>query len=62
MSDITYVCRHCGRQVTVEEGKPAPICCQEPMEPLSYCTKVPDAEMSRLADDDEPCDDGVTNK
>lgn len=62
MSGITYKCSLCGQEVTVEKGKPAPSCCQKQMEPLPYCTKVPNAEMARFTDEDGPCDDGITNK
>jgi hypothetical protein len=62
MSDITYACGICGKQVVLEKGKPAPACCRREMEPLPFCTKVPNAEMSRLADEDDACDDGITNK
>ncbi|OGD10075.1 MAG: hypothetical protein A2Y86_02415 [Candidatus Aminicenantes bacterium RBG_13_62_12] len=62
MSDITYVCGVCGKQVKQEKGKPAPLCCRKEMEPLPYCTKASDAEMSRLTDEDGPCDDGITKK
>lgn len=62
MSGIVYACTVCDHKVTVEKGKPVPLCCQRQMEPLPYCTKASDAEMSRLTDDDSPCDDGITNK
>jgi len=62
MSDEIYVCRVCGKQVTAEAGKPAPVCCKNTMEPLPYCTKVPNAEMDRPTDSDEPCQDGTTPK
>ena len=62
MSEETYKCSVCGRQTTIEAGKPAPRCCAKPMEPLPYCTKVPNAEMERPTDTDEPCQDGTTPK
>lgn len=62
MSDQTYICRECGKQKTVTEGEPVPICCTKPMEPLPYCTKIPNAEMDRPTDSDEPCADGTTPK
>jgi len=62
MSENTFVCRTCGKQVKVKKGKPAPSCCQTEMEPLPYCTTVPNPEMSRFENPDEPCADGATPK
>ena len=64
MSEQTYVCGSCGREVKVETGKPAPLCsaCNKMMEPLPFCTTVPNAEMSRFENPDEPCADGSTPK
>jgi len=62
MSEIIFACGVCGKQVTLEKGKTRPSCCRREMEPLPYCTKIPDAEMSRFKDEDGPCDDGITNK
>jgi hypothetical protein len=62
MSDQTYVCKQCGKQVDLKRGESIPICCDKPMEPLPYCTKIPNAEMDRLTDSDEPCADGTTPK
>ena len=59
MSEVTYQCSICGKKAKVEEGKPAPICCNVEMEPLPYCTTAATAEMARSADADEPCDDGT---
>ena len=28
MSEVTYHCSVCGKEAKVEEGKPAPLCCQ----------------------------------
>jgi hypothetical protein len=60
MSDQTYICPKCNKQVTVKEGQSIPRCCGQTMEPLPFCTKAPaDPEMARLNDADEPCDDGT---
>jgi hypothetical protein len=62
MSKQIYVCRSCGKQVTAKKGKDAPSCCQKEMEPLPFCTTVPNPEMSRFDNPDEPCADGTTPK
>jgi len=62
MSKQIYVCRSCGKQITVKKGKTVPACCQKEMEPLPYCTTVPNPEMSRFENPDEPCADGTTPK
>jgi hypothetical protein len=64
MSDVGYKCPHCGKQIAAPKEKPAPVCCGAPMkaEPLPYCTKVPNAEMDREIDADEPCADGTQPK
>jgi len=62
MSDITYVCGVCGNQVKAEKGRPVPVCCKKEMGPLPYCTSVPNPEMARNYELDEPCDDGTSAK
>lgn len=59
MSEVIYHCTVCGKESKVEEGKPAPICCQKEMEPLPPCTLSQTAEHDRTADADEPCYDGT---
>lgn len=62
MDLMTYTCFVCGKEVDVEKGKPAPLCCNKEMGPLPFCTKVPNAEMARNNDEDLPCDDGTRAK
>jgi hypothetical protein len=64
MSDAVYCCRKCGQQETIPVGKPAPICCGQPMEPepLPFCTSAPNPEMARNYDPQEPCDPGTIPK
>ena len=62
MSDTVFICRTCGKQAKAGKGKPAPSCCEKGMEPLPYCTTVPNPEMSRFENPDEPCADGTTPK
>jgi hypothetical protein len=62
MSEVTYVCSVCHRQVTVEQGQPVPLCCRKEMSPLPFCTSVPNPEMVRSHEGDEPCDDGTLPK
>jgi len=59
---VTYVCRICGKEVTVEAGAPVPHCCGREMEPLPYCQTAPNPEMVRSHKEDEPCDDGTRFK
>jgi hypothetical protein len=35
------------------------MCCRREMEPLPFCTSVPQAEMVRDGAGDTPCDDGT---
>jgi hypothetical protein len=62
MSNVIYVCGVCDKRIEVKDGAPAPQCCKREMEPLPFCTSVPNAEMSRNYDADEPCADGTTPK
>lgn len=62
MSDQTYKCRVCDRQVTTEKGQPVPVCCKKEMEPMPFCTAVPTAEMARNYAEDEPCLDGTARR
>lgn len=62
MSDQTYKCYVCGRQVTTEKGQPVPVCCKKEMEPMPFCTAVPTAEMARNYAEDEPCLDGTARR
>jgi hypothetical protein len=64
MSEVGYTCPRCGKHITLPPDKPAPVCCGMAMtaEPLPYCTKVPNAEMDREIDADEPCADGTQPK
>jgi len=61
MSEMTYACSKCHKQVIVKEGGPVPVCCKKEMEPLPFCTRVPDPEIAR-ADEDVPCQDGTAPK
>jgi hypothetical protein len=60
MKELTYSCSICGKKVKTAEGKPAPVCCNKPMEPLPFCTMPVSAEASRSANEDAPCADGTT--
>ena len=60
MSEVTYVCEVCRKETKIPEGKPTPLCCARKMEPLPFCTSVPNPEMARNYQDDQPCDDGTT--
>lgn len=62
MSDKIFGCSRCRKQVPAAEDAAAPRCCGRPMEPLPFCTSVPNPEMSRNYDEDEPCADGTTPK
>jgi hypothetical protein len=64
MSEIQYTCPRCGKPIVQSADKPAPRCCGTTLsaDPLPYCTKVPNAEMAREGDADEPCADGTTVK
>ncbi|GEM_PF-82941 len=61
MKSLTFVCPACGAEKTVDEGAGAPVCCGLPMtaKPLPACRIAQDAEMSRLRNSDEPCDEGT---
>jgi hypothetical protein len=59
MDEVTYVCSVCHRQTTIKKGDPVPMCCRREMEPLPFCTSVPQAEMVRDGAGDTPCDDGT---
>jgi hypothetical protein len=59
MDEVTYVCSVCHKQATVKKGDPIPMCCRREMEPLPFCTSVPQAEMVRDGAGDQPCDDGT---
>jgi hypothetical protein len=64
MPDIGYACPRCGKRIVVPKVQPAPKCCGMEMaaDPLPYCTKIPNAEMARETDADEPCADGTRPK
>ncbi len=64
MSEIQYTCPHCGKKIVQPADKPAPVCCGHTLaaDPLPYCTKIPNAEMDREGDADEPCADGTASK
>lgn len=59
MSDVTYVCSFCRKEVSAGAGEAVPLCCGKEMEPLPFCTTVPDPEMSRNDKTGEPCDDAT---
>jgi hypothetical protein len=59
MSEATYFCSVCGKEVKVKIGKPVPLCCHKEMEPLPFCTAPPNAEMVRDDQGIDPCDDGT---
>jgi hypothetical protein len=56
-----YRCALCNRTSEYQEGKDAPVCCNEKMipEPLPQCTSAAHPEMARNTDEDEPCNDGT---
>jgi len=60
VKELTYSCSLCGKEAKAKEGKPAPVCCKKPMEPLPFCTVPETAETSRNYNADEPCADGST--
>jgi hypothetical protein len=62
MNETKYICAVCGKKVKVEKGRPAPLCCNKEMGPLPFCTTVPNSEMARDGNADEPCDDGTLAK
>jgi hypothetical protein len=64
MNEAGYTCARCGKHISLPAEKPAPVCCGAAMtaDPLPYCTKVPNAEMARGVDADEPCADGTQPK
>jgi hypothetical protein len=62
MKELTYRCSVCGKEVKAAEGKPAPVCCNKPMEPLPFCTNPETAETARNYNADEPCADGSTKR
>ena len=53
-----YHCDDCGHEVILEEGKPVPDCCGEPMKeiPLEACREA-GPEASRPGTAEEPCED-----
>jgi len=62
MSDVTYICSVCGREVKAKPGEPVPLCCNKEMGPLPFCTTAPNPEMARNYNEDPPCDDGTQAK
>jgi len=65
MEEQAYVCSVCRKELTVPQGAAAPRHCGKPMEavPLPYCEKPPvNPESARLADEDEPCNDGIVKQ
>ncbi|HOI45708.1 MAG TPA: hypothetical protein PLX50_08870 [Candidatus Aminicenantes bacterium] len=62
MGDRQYHCRICEKQATLKEGEAVPICCNREMEPLPFCTAMPDPEQARNYAEDEPCADGTGPK
>jgi hypothetical protein len=60
MSDIQYLCPVCHKQAAAKEGEPAPRCCGREMEPMPFCTAMPDPEQARNYKDDGPCNDGTS--
>ena len=64
MSELSYTCPRCGKRIVLSADKPAPVCCGVTLsaDPLPACTKVPNAEMARPGDADEPCADGTSPK
>lgn len=53
-----YRCEECGRTVLVGNDE-VPECCGKKMVwELETCTTIPHAEMARIHDDDDACDDG----
>jgi hypothetical protein len=61
MSDVTYTCSVCGKEVKAGKGTP-PRCCDKEMGPMPFCTTAPNSEMARSGEADEPCDDGTQAK
>lgn len=59
MSEVTYHCSVCGKNVNVREGDAVPLCCHQEMAPLEGCTLAQTAEHARLENPDEPCDEGT---
>jgi hypothetical protein len=59
MDEVTYICSVCKKETSVKKGQPIPLCCGKEMGPLPFCTSVPNPEMSRNSDADEPCDPGT---
>jgi hypothetical protein len=61
MATITYACKECGAEKTVDSGLPAPDCCGETMSPLMAGPPPHPmtAETDRFEDEDEAFDDGV---
>lgn len=59
MSNVTYTCPVCGKQLTVEAAAAIPVCHERKMERLPVCRTAPNPEMARNYDEDEPCDDGT---
>jgi hypothetical protein len=59
MSEVIYHCSVCGKETTVEKGRPVPLCCGKEMGPLPFCTSAPNPEMARNNDPEEPCDPGT---
>ncbi len=55
--DKNYRCQECGSIEKGDEQKP-PQCCGKTMWPLEICIQPQTAEAARMADVDEPCDDG----
>jgi len=61
MANKAYRCSDCGDEVVIADSNENPDCCGQQMKeiPLEECTKAPNAESARFADDDGACDDGV---
>ena len=58
----TYKCVECGTTYDVIKGEEIPQCCGKPVVELDVCQASETAEHSRMADDNEPCDDGRAGK
>jgi hypothetical protein len=54
-----YSCEDCGKTLTLSTEEEIPECCGKKMVwELEPCTSVPHAEMARVNEDDDVCDDG----
>ena len=61
MAKVTYACRECGEEKTVETGVDVPECCGAAMHvlPVHEQPHPMTAEADRFEDEDDAFDDGV---